>query len=223
MTANKIIKSRKQYGLSMLLALIALLILSLTAVALIRSVDTDTLIIGNLGFKQDANEAGSIGAESAMSWLESQAILDDDVPANGYYASSLEKLDPTGSNTTAANKLVLVDWDGSGNCTSTKAGTFESCTTQPFPIAANAGISLVNGNRVQWVITRLCKLAAPVSDPNNACTQPGTVGPVTASERGELMSGGRISDSVAGPYYRIIVRTEGPRNTVSFTETIVHF
>jgi type IV pilus assembly protein PilX len=29
--------------------------------------------------------------------------------------------------------------------------------------------------------------------------------------------------SSAGPYFRIIVRVQGARNTVSFTETIVHF
>lgn len=204
----------------MLLALIALMVLSLTAVALIRSVDTGTLIIGNIGFKQDSIETSSIGAENAMNWLQSQASLDNDIPVNGYYASSLDKLDPTGSNTVATNKLVLVDWDGTGDCPNNKANTFESCDTRPFPLAANA--PFVNGNKVQWVITRLCNAAGPFSD-TNACARPTAVGATTASDRGELTSGGRISDSVAGPYYRIVVRTQGPRNTVSFTETIVHF
>ena len=37
------------------------------------------------------------------------------------------------------------------------------------------------------------------------------------------MAGGRITSAVAGPYFRIIVRIEGPRNTVSYTESLVHF
>lgn len=222
MIVNQINKKKQQQGLSMLLALIALLILSLAAVALVRSVDTGTLIIGNLAFKQDATETSSIGAESAMTWLENQGTLDDDIPASGYYASSLDKLDPTGSNTTAANKLMLVDWDGTGECSSVKVNTFASCSTVPFPISTNADASLINGNKVQWVITRLCSTTGPFSD-TNSCLRPGTVGATTASDRGELMQGGRISDSVSGPYYRIVVRVAGPRNTVSFTETIVHF
>lgn len=212
----------RQHGLSMLLALIALLVLSLTAVALVRSVDTGTLIVGNIGFKQDAVESGNLGAERAITWLESQTTLDQDVVASGYYASSLESLDPTGAYTTVANKLALVDWDGSGNCPGISSGTYASCSTLPFPVAANINTSVINGNEVQWIITRLCKSAGPFSD-TNPCTRPGTAGATTASDRGEITAGGRISDSVSGPYYRIVVRSAGPRNTVSYTETMVHF
>lgn len=212
----------RQRGLSMLLALIALLVLSLTAVALVRSVDTGTLIVGNIGFKQDTLESSAMGAERAITWLESQTNLDFDDATNGYYASSLESLDPTGAHTTAAAKLALVDWDGSGDCPGIDADTYSSCSTLPFPVAANIATSVVNGNQVQWIITRLCKSAGPFSD-TNPCTRPGTVGSTTASDRGELTAGGRISDSVSGPYYRVIVRTAGPRNTVSYTETMVHF
>ena len=213
-----------QKGVSMLLALIALLILSMSAVALIRAVDNGTLIIGNLGFKQDATQSSAIGAQNAMTWLENnQNALDADIVASGYYASSLEKLDPTGSNTSATNKLELVDWDGTGDCPDAKAGTFTSCTKQPFPLAANAsGAALVNGNTVQWIITRLCKSTGDANSPNT-CLKPQVAAAVTASDRGELTAGGRISDSLAGPYYRIIVRSAGPRRTVSFTETMVHF
>ena len=35
--------------------------------------------------------------------------------------------------------------------------------------------------------------------------------------------GGRLTTGQASPYYRIIVRVEGPRNTVSYTESLVHF
>lgn len=219
----RLLSRSRQHGLSMLLALIALLVLSLAAVALVRSVDTGTLIVGNIGFRQDAEESSNLGAERAITWLENnQTLLNQDVTASGYYASSLESLDPTGTHTTAANKLALVDWDGSGNCPGISSDTYASCTTLPFPVAANINSSMINGNGVQWIITRLCKSAGPFSD-TNPCTRPGTAGTASASDKGELAAGGRISDSISGPYYRIIVRSAGPRNTVSYTETMVHF
>ena len=149
---------KKQRGLSMLLALIALLVLSLTAVALVRSVDTGTMIIGNYSFKQDATEVSSAGAQTAMNWLQAnQGKLNSDVQASGYYAASLDNLDPTGSTTTAANPLELVDWDGTTDCPTVKAGTYTTCTRQPFPLAVDAAKVPVNGNTVQCIITRLCK------------------------------------------------------------------
>jgi hypothetical protein len=44
----------------------------------------------------------------------------------------------------------------------------------------------------------------------------------TANDKGEL-NGGRISGGIATPYYRVVVRVEGPRSTVSYTESLVHF
>lgn len=210
-------QQRSQQGVSMLLALIALMVLSLGSVAMIRSIETGTLIVGNMGFKQDATEASASGAEAAMTWLESHltdGMLDANQVTDGYYAASLDKLDPTGSATTEAKPLALVNWDG--NCQDTKAGTYTNCNT--LPVTGTA----VNGNQIQWVITRLCDLAA-APNASNLCLRPVTVTTSSASDRGSLSAGGRISGSVASPYYRIIVRATGPRNTVSVTETIVHF
>jgi hypothetical protein len=207
----------------MIIALIALMVLSLTAVALVRSVDTGTLIIGNFAFKQDATEASSTGAKQAIDWLtKNQGALESDDKANGYYAASWDDLDPTGSSTTAAKPLRLVDWEGD-QCKSF-SGTFTSCDKSPYPLASKASDLQVNGNNVQWIITRLCKLAGPVDKISNPCLTPGTLsGGGTASDRGELSSGGRISSTYSGPYYRIVIRSKGSRNTVSFTETILHF
>lgn len=214
----------QQRGMSMIIALIALMVLSLTAVALVRSVDTGTLIIGNFAFKQDTTVASSSGAKAAMDWLfANQGALETDDATKGYYASSWDDLDPTGSSTSAAKPLRLVDWDGD-LCSHAAAGTYTSCDKFPFPLAVNASTQQVNGNNVQWVITRLCKLAGPADKVTNPCLTPGSLtGGGTASDRGELTSGGRINSTYSGPYYRIIVRSKGSRNTVSFSETILHF
>jgi hypothetical protein len=204
-----------QQGVTLLFALMSMVILGFAAVALTRSVDTGALIMGNLGFKQDTVLSGSSGAEQAIAWLQSHmtgSALDSDIPASGYYADGRDKLDPTGGKTTAANPLPLVNWDGS--CQGAPSGTL--CDVTPSTGA------VVNGNKIQWVITRLC-LTAGAAAGANLCARPPNVSTSGAKERGELVAGGRISSTVPGPYYRIIVRIEGPRNTVSYTESLVHF
>ncbi len=206
-----------QRGISLLFALMALVILGFGAVALTRSVDTGTLIMGNLSFKQDAVVSASRGAEEALAWLQSNvsgATLNNNDVARGYYASSIDKLDPTGTRTSSSNKLPLVNWDGS--CNGVSSSNYEHCDVLPF-----RGTD-VNGNRVQWVITRLCDSVGPASG-TNLCARPASSATSSASERGELLPGGRIGRGIASPYFRVIVRVQGPRNTVSYTESLVHF
>ena len=47
-------RRRAQRGVSLLFALMALAAMLLAAVALVRSVDSGALVLGNLGFKQEA-------------------------------------------------------------------------------------------------------------------------------------------------------------------------
>lgn len=211
-------RARAQRGVSMLFALMTLAALSLAAVALVRSVDSGSLVAGNLGFKQDATAASARASELAIKYLKDNVagtVLEQDVPAQGYYAASLDGLDVTGGATTSANKLALVDWNADG-CKYVVAANFNGTCKQAAPE------DTVNGNKVRWIITRLCSAAGPV-EAGNPCARPKSVSTTTASERGELASGGRITSSVASPYYRVVVRTQGGRNTVSYTETIVHF
>lgn len=56
----------KQRGVVLFFALIALVAMSLAAVALIRSVDTSTLIAGNLAFKQATKNSAEAGIEAAI-------------------------------------------------------------------------------------------------------------------------------------------------------------
>ena len=63
------LRIKQQRGVVLFLALIALVIMSLAAVALIRSVDTNTLIAGNLSFKQAATTSADAGTEAAIAML----------------------------------------------------------------------------------------------------------------------------------------------------------
>ncbi|QJW83527.1 hypothetical protein HK414_03270 [Ramlibacter terrae] len=209
---------RAQRGISLLFSLMALVIIGPGAVALTRSVDTGTLVMGNLSFKQDAVTASSNAAEEAIAWLAANNIdkkLEDDIPEKGYYASAREQVDPLGTRTSTGNKLPLIDWEGN-DCAGVPSATYTTCDVLPV-----AGTD-VNGNKVKWVITRLCKDTGTAGG-SNYCTRPAMAATSTAVERGELQPGGRISRALASPFYRVIVRVQGPRNTTSFTESLVHF
>jgi type IV pilus assembly protein PilX len=79
----------RQHGVVLFFALIALVVMSLAAVALIRSVDTNSMIAGNLSFKQSTMLSADRGVETAMSWIAANpGSLAANSAANGYYATS---------------------------------------------------------------------------------------------------------------------------------------
>lgn len=208
-----------QRGISLLFALLALVAMMLAAVALVRSVDSGALVLGNLGFKQDATSAGDSAAELARAALLTPGLdLNVNQPSIGYYAASLDNLDPTGRVTTAANMLAVVNWGDADSCACFPA-TCSQCSVQP------SGAIPLNGGLVtaRYLITRLCPTSGPVSAAN-ACAKPAAVPISLASCKGVVTPGGRCPDPPAAttPYYRIIVRTVGGRGAVSFTETILH-
>lgn len=76
--------------------------MSLAAVALIRSVDTNNLIAGNLAFKQSSMLSADSGTERGVTFLSGQTVvaLNTSNAITGYYA------------TAAADARTLVDANG---------------------------------------------------------------------------------------------------------------
>lgn len=216
MTLAPSLRRTRQRGMSLLFALIALVAISLAAVALVRSVDTSGLVIGNLGFKQDATAASAQGAETAIAWLQANAgtNLHTDRAASGYYAASLDALDPTGQASKVATRAV-VNWDADG-CASAGSVGFATCVAPSAEVSLNGG-----ANRVRYVITRLCSAEGnpAVVDcafpPGAATSSGGNKGVVDYKQ-------GKAALAVSNQqYYRIIVRALSARGTTAFTETIV--
>ena len=209
--------SKPQRGLSLIFALLALAALSLGAVALLRSLDTGTQVLGNLGFKQDATVSADAATEAAIAWLTTYTEQGADsttasTPVNGYYASSHDTVDVTGQQTSATRELI--DWDGDRCAAISNAG---SC------VLAARTVGQANGVTTQYVIFRLCNATGIVTD-DSACLKPSTA-TGSSSKRGKLDYGDYARfTSVSGPYFRIVVRARSAaRETTSFTETIVHF
>ncbi|MGE5386023.1 MAG: hypothetical protein ACM3SV_09055 [Betaproteobacteria bacterium] len=217
-----------------MIVLIALVSLSLAAVALIRSVDTGTLVMGNLGFKQGATSTADSSAEAAMIWINDKLVTPADLYDSrcssgcttqdnntAYYATSLDALDISGHSQSATR--VLIDWDNN-NCSYAAVGTFVSCLKASQVVSAN-------GYRTSYVIARMCKTNGDPNAVTNNCAQPTTGGSGSLQiNKGEtkygattmLRGGGGAGGGGASTLvFRIIVRSQGPRNTVSYTESFV--
>ena len=125
----------KQAGVVLFIALIALIVMSLAAVALIRSVDTNTMIAGNLSFKQSALISSDSGVETALDWLKGHSALDEDVSEDGYYATS------------ADDTKTLADSSNAKLATGSNI---------------NAGLD-TSGNNIAYIIQRMCSNTGPAN------------------------------------------------------------
>ena len=203
----------RQQGVVLLIALIVLVAMTLAGIGLVRSVNTGNMVAGNLAFKQGATLAGDAGTEAAIGWLtplNGDAVLYVNNAAAGYYATSQATLDPTNSHSAAT--VPAVDWDDN-NC----SGLAFSICVKPAPAIT------VGDNSVSYIIHRLCQIEADPNNVGNTCVTYQS-GSSTSPKRGELKYGDdKRFEPLPGPYYRIISRVKGPRNTISFVETMIHF
>jgi Tfp pilus assembly protein PilX len=210
--------SRQQRGISLFVVLIALIIISFAAVTLLRSTGTGTLVSGNLAFQKTALASGDAGSEQAIAWLvanaASGALFQDDA-ANGYYATTADNCDLTGTRTAGAT-ADDVNWTGSdpgGDC------------NMDARTATVAGIA--NGYTVRYVVNRVCN---STGDPNAVLASDG-LSPMVCSRvdagasDGSTRSGGSYGNlpltGESQTYYRITTRIDGPRNTVRYLQAYV--
>jgi len=194
---------RRERGTILFIALIVLVAMSLAGIALMRSVDTNVLIAGNLAFRQGATAGGDRGVEDARAWIAGNAgILNDDRPAGAsfYWANWQQNLDLIGNNP----DLLVADYDWSSG--------------EPNDLGFDSA-----GNQVQYVIHRLCDTAgAPnvvqcVRSALSTGSGPGSGG----SNQIQPLGGGNVQTGTV-VLYRVTVRVTGPRNTVSFVQAVMN-
>lgn len=221
----EVTSAARQRGVVLFFALVALVAMSLAAVALIRSVDTSTIIAGNLAFRQSATSSGDGGIEAAVTWMRTQQaasvslnVLND--PTHPYNLTCLETRsagtlsadDPgcpaiiPGYHSSIDDTLALNDDDTWNDINSVLVGTNASGNTTRYIIQRVCR----NGN--QPVQTASCLFAGipevkdgqHVKPPQEFCDGPGCP-PVGQT-----------------PQNRITARTTGPRNTVSYVQAFVY-
>jgi type IV pilus assembly protein PilX len=206
------VRYREQRGVVLFLTLLALLAMSLAAVALIRSVDTSTLIAGNLSFKQSGTSSGDARIEDAIAWLTAtetanggKNVLNDAThtfnqtfPAQGYYSYV------DGTSLTDTSVTPHFNWG-------------DADSSPPKLDAA--------GNTKRYIIQRMCRTVNTVVQ-NNECLFGGA--PLLNN------SGQQIpypSDQCNGPgcpaqgqvpQFRITVQSIGPKNSISYSQAFAY-
>ena len=207
--------SQRAGGAGLVVALVMLIVMSMSALALVRAVSTSVLVAGNFAFRQAAVMAAEAGSEAAVIWLTARARLPDlysDQPNQGYYASLPDGLDISGSAT--ADSKIAIDWD-KDECNSRSDVTCVSASPDMTEDEA--------GQVIQYVIHRLCRSAGSSEDSANSCLLYRD-GNQMSPKKGQFSYGASSRFKVGSAvYYRITTRVRGPRNTIVFVQTLIHF
>jgi Tfp pilus assembly protein PilX len=197
----------QQRGVVLFFALIALVVMSLAAVGLIRSVDTNTLIAGNLASRQAATTSGDAGIESAIAWLDTTETNDHlkniytDLThtfnitdaANGYYSN----VDP------ALDLFANATWSAATNINSVPDDS---------------------DNTVRYIVQRMCRTANQVLSTTNCLFSSAVVNnnnqivPLYSS----ICSGPGCPAGGQSPVYRVTSKITGPKNTASYIQAFIY-
>lgn len=200
----------RQDGVVLVIALIVLVAMTLAAVALVRSVDTNTIIAGNLSFQQTALHSADAGIEKAISWLETNkagTTLENDDATNGYSAvGSKDTQNP------ASNENWDAFWTRSLDARSVCVlGARGSNGMKDCDADSNTG------NKVAYVIDRMCKDYGSATGGGSCAASP-----VATAVTGNSEEANEVQlNAPSVVYYRITVRVAGPRNTVSYVQSMV--
>jgi Tfp pilus assembly protein PilX len=188
--------TKSQQGVVLFLSLIVLVVLMLGGLALFRNVDTSILISGNVALQKNATRSGDGGAEAAIAWLQANSgpVLYDN--ASGYVAAGL-------ANPKSNSQTWAEYWE-----------TLVSAYT-PVTLAIDAA-----GNTSSYIIQRLCNLggkAYSAGPPPVECVEP-----PSGSSTGNSKGAGKVDlYRPTSTYYRITVKTTGPKNSTSYIQTTV--
>lgn len=201
---------RRQSGVVLFIALIALVALAFAGIALVRSVDSGNLIGGNLAFRQATLQASDHGVEAAFIALQTITNQSNTLVANQYRPTRMDVA--TNGTTRDVNWVNDVVW-ANVPCRD-NSNSIVTCSAQEY--------------KVKYFIDRLCGCPGTLSGTTSAGTCNTTVTDRQAwcsvdIGTGKTGSKGAYSPSftsVSSVYYRVTVQVTGPRNTTSYVQTI---
>ncbi|WP_036301195.1 pilus assembly PilX family protein [Methylotenera sp. L2L1] len=199
------VKSLKQQGVVLFVALIALVVMSLAAVALIRSVDTNTIIAGNMALKHSALVSSDRGVEAALDWLGSENSIDlkrleQDNVAKGYYST----FSINGSPDLDDSEVLKADATWIAAAKATGEGIV-------------GGREESSGNEIRFIIQRMCRVSGEPNSDN--CLQGA---PNTDKSSNGIKTECCPPEPKPEPIYRITTRVQGAKNTISYAQTFVY-
>lgn len=198
-----VVRSGYQRGVVLFVALIALVTLMLAAVGLTRSVDTTTVIAGNLAFRQAATSSADASAERASTWIrqiESSELKAGRNPTNPLFAL----------NTTKAVAGYYSNADDAALPLLTEATWADG--------VASPEVEDASGNKTRYIIQRMCRSANQPATEENCLFNSGGVTTNRKVIPIPKCCGGTPQGS---PMYRVTVRVVGPKNTISYVQAFI--
>jgi Tfp pilus assembly protein PilX len=207
---QQVTRSSKQRGVVLFFALMALLAMSLAAVALIRSVDTSTLIAGNLSFKQSTAASANTGIEAAITWLDGieAANIALNVASNTAH--------PFNRTALAVNPGYYSHLDPALNIT--VAGTWAGTNSVCLPTDNNTG------NTVCYIIQRMCR-TPNVAIKDASCLLSGALQDNNGNAvplPQDICVGAGCPAAGQTPQIRITAKSSGPKFSVSYIQAFVY-
>jgi type IV pilus assembly protein PilX len=186
---------RRERGIVLFIVMVVLIAMMLAGAGLMRSVDTGTVIAGNFAFKQATIQAVDAGIEAA-------------------YNAVFARVSGSSTTTSAAHQYYATLQPVSTD------GTPSGVTWGSTPVV---DLDATNGNRVQYVVERMCALTpantVPTTDTEivaNCVTEPGDAPPCVRSPCAPWSTAQKVN-------YRVTLRVLGPRNTTTLAQTVIAF
>ena len=189
--SNRPARPARQRGVVLLVTMIALLLLLVGAAAMLRSVDTSSVLVGNLAFRRDLTNRGEQAIVAARKALVSGALSaettrDANLFSAYYSASKLE------NSSSGIPKVLISD------------AAFASAGMTVADISDDDVL-------VRYVIDRQCTAAGEFD--TSTCEV------VEGSSDDGGSNWLRKPGGESRPLYRISVRVTGPRNTQAYFQT----
>ncbi len=198
----------RQHGVVLFIALIVMVVMSLAALGLIRSVDTTTAVLGNLALRQAAIVPASYAIEDAASGIFVDAggprvpDIRADTAAQNYYAEHAAWDDqygvPQPLQTRAAARA--------------RARQFQLNCGSADPLSCD---------QVTYVTERMCYTNAPVIPADNSAAGSWCDMGQPKEAPGTTVNYGAPLTLPQQVFYRVTVRVDGPQGTVSFLQAML--
>ena len=189
---------RRQKGVVLFVALIALVVLMIAAVALVRSTDTAQMIAGNLAIKRDLTHESEAAVQAAIARF-------------------------TGTGTLAAE---AARWNDVSSANADYSATALSTSPQGIPFAlmqatvAGETAGYNSGVTYRYMIDRMCPQSGSPSLPTAYCINGSTKADVFISDiNTSANAGAGLPKKNEGVVYRISIRITDARSTQSFFQT----
>ncbi|HEV2979344.1 MAG TPA: hypothetical protein VG425_17335 [Casimicrobiaceae bacterium] len=202
----------RQRGVVLFIALIVMVVMSLAALGLMRSVDTTTAVLGNLALRQASILPANYAIEEAASGLFADAggpripDLNTDWAAENYFAEH--------------------DYNQDAPNGGAPSGVPDGVPKQLWTQLAAQGLPKqsavdADNNHITYLTERMCV--------KGAAGDPGTgIAKETWCDMGQPKPAPGTTVNQANPlsfpqqvFYRVTIRVDGPQNTVSFLQAML--